>query len=90
MTAKEQFEMQASEWQRAGRPARLQPSGQRLLALHCWALSEGGKRDGMSPTLKAFKESSEAAQPVSWLEDEIADREACQACGERYRVAGRG
>jgi hypothetical protein len=86
MTAKEQFEAAATDWDAAGRPGDSLVSGWRLLVLHCWSTSEGGRRDGMTSILSEFLRMSERVQGPDWLDQMLEGREACARCGESYRT----
>lgn len=86
MSAHDEYESLAVDWDAQGRPSSLLPEGCRLLALRCWSWSEGAKRDGMSEVLKAFLRESNAAQPEDWIDDFLSRREVCGGCGEYYKL----
>lgn len=86
MTAYKKYESLAADWDLRGRPPSLLLEGCRLLALRCWAWSEGGKKDGMSEILMAFLRESKAAEPEDRADDWLYKREACCECGEYYKL----
>ena len=86
MGAKISFESRAAEWDSKERPPNLLIDGLRLMALRCWIHTVGGKSDGVSETLNAFRLASEAAQPAGWYDRLLSERSSCQKCGESYHV----
>ncbi|MEO8754404.1 MAG: hypothetical protein ABI624_17170 [Casimicrobiaceae bacterium] len=59
--------------------------GYDLIAVRCWAYSDGAKAEGVSDNLRAFIRACEAALRDDWLDAYLSDRESCRECGESYR-----
>ena len=77
MTAYEQYQLTAEQWDRDGRPASALKGGYSLIALRCWTYSEGAKAEGVSDLIRAFVRASEDAQERDWLDAYLSDRESC-------------
>ena len=85
MTAREQYQLIAEQWDKDGRPVSALKDGYSLLALRCWTYSQGAKAEGISDVIQAFVRASEDAQKDDWLDAYLSDRESCRGCGESYR-----
>ncbi len=82
------FQPMADKWEAARRPAELLMSNDwHLLALVCWMQSEGGRKQGVSESLKAFAQASALRQGgAGWSDAVLETRLWCEGCGETYLV----
>lgn len=82
MSALEDYEAAAREWDATGRPAARLVAGRDLVALRLWARG----RTGLPKLLGDHLRASEQAQPAGWLESELARKADCAICKTPYRV----
>lgn len=85
MTAREQYQLIAEEWDKNGRPTASLKGGYSLIVLRCWTCSEGAKAEGISDIIRMYVRASEDAQSRDWLDAYFSDQETCKGCGESYR-----
>ena len=86
----EQFSQGARLWVEGGQsPMRLLANPYTLMALRCWAGSDGARRQGVPPALRGWLHASQQAmdrEQPGWYDRLLAQREHCSCCGQTYRV----